>query len=130
MAVFLSFLLLMVLRYWRVGDGVSSIALGAVFLYVGVNAVSRFLERRQPPGEVKEFRDRHMYTLLAISAIHVAIFGFVAIRGWQRDGSLFWSGLCWAVSLIDASLSTFVAVLYFRTKKGIGAIATQTARPS
>jgi hypothetical protein len=130
MAVFLSVLLLMALRYWRVGDRVSSIALGAVFLYVGVNAVSRFLGRGLPSGEVKEFRDRHMYIFLAISAIHVAIFGYVAIRSWQRDGSLFWSGLCWVVSLIDARLSTFVAVMYFRTKDGTGAIETPTARPS
>lgn len=128
LAVFLSFLLLMVLRYWRAGDRVSSIALGAVFLYVGTNAVLRCLRRGQAPGELKEFRDRHMYTLLTISAINVAIFGFVAIRGWQRDGSLFWSGLCWVVSLVDACLSTFMAVMYFRIQKRMGAIATQTTR--
>jgi hypothetical protein len=125
MAVYLSLLLLMVLRYWHVGDRVSGIALAIVSLYVGVNTVLRFLDRRKPPGEAKEFRDRHMCILLAISAIQVAIFAFVAIRSWQRDGSLFWSALCWTVSLIDACISTLMAVMYFRSKGRMGATATQ-----
>ncbi len=129
-AVFLILLLLMVLRYWRVGDRVSSIALAVVFLYVGVNTVLRLLKRRQTPGEVKEFRDRHMYAFLVISAFYAAIFGFVAIRSWQRDGSLFWSGLCWTVALADAFFGTFVVVMYFCFRKRAGAITTQTSQLS
>jgi hypothetical protein len=130
MATFLGLLLLMVLRYWCVGDRISSIALSVAFLYIGVNFILRYLRRKQPSREVKKFKDHHMYKIIVMSAIHAAIFGFVAIRGWHRDGSLFWSGLCWAVALIDVCLSTFMGVVYFRFRKNTATISTQLTQSS
>ncbi len=127
LAVYVILLLLMALRYWHVGDRVSSSTLAVLFLYGAANVASRFLNRRQPPGE---FKERHIYIFLAAFAIHAAIFGFVAIRSWQRDGSLFWSGLCWTVALADAFFGTFVVVMYFCFRKRAGAITTQTSQLS
>jgi hypothetical protein len=122
-----SLVLIMTLRYWHVGDRVSSVALATVFLYGAVNVASRFRKRRQPPGE---FKERHMYIIWATSAMHAAIFGFVAIRSWQRDGSLVWSGLCWAVALAYAFWGTFFVVMYFCFRKPTDAITTPTAQSS
>jgi hypothetical protein len=127
LVVFVSLVLIITLRYWHVGDHVSSVALAAVCLYGAVNVALRFRKRRQPPGD---FKERQMYVFWAISAIHAAIFGFVAIRSWQRDGSLLWSGLCWAVAFTDVFLSTSLVVMYFRFRKRTDAIATPTAQSS
>jgi len=127
LAVLLILLLLMVLRYWHVGDHIGSVALAAVFFTGAVNFALRFLKRREPPSE---FKERYTYVFLAGVAVDATIFGFVAIRSWQRDGSLFLSGLCGAIALTVAFVSTFGTVMYFRSRKRTDVIAPQIIESS
>jgi len=125
-AVVLEILLcLMALRYWNMGDRASSIALAVLFFYGVWNVSLRILRRHAPPGELKSW---HVYLALVLSAINVAIFGFVGIRSWRRDDALFWVAACGVIALAIASLSTLGFGMYFRSRTKNSSAITQTAQ--